>query len=220
MVARGCDRYLFAEYQKLESITMSCGVIWEMKYAMKMKTNWIGSTRIGLLLVLFGILAFSVSAQGESSVATISEVEELTEEVYDAEMAAIELDREKTNAMLGRYMPFIGMGFTIVILTVVFRFVGKADSRRHESIRKYLELGKEVPRELLVDSGNPQTWKPVSDMRKGVIWTSIGLGLVLMPTVLSGEIKAAVIGVIPLLVGIGYFVMSKLDPKPTDEQDS
>lgn len=199
---------------------MSCGVVWVMKHAMKMKTNWIGSIRTGLLVVLFGLLTFSVSAQEEPNIATIDAVEELTEEVFDAEMAAVELDREKTEAMLGRYMPFIGMGFTILILSVVFRFTGQADQRRHESIRKYLELGKEVPLELLVDSGNPQTWKPVSDMRKGVIWTSIGLGLVLMPTVLSGEIKAGVIGVIPLLVGIGYFVMSKIDLKSTDDQDN
>ena len=139
----------------------------------------------------------------------------------ERERAEVRLKKERNKLFLSRVMPFVGMGFTIVILSIIFGFVRKSDKTRHETIRKYLEKGEKVPRELLVDSGDPATWKPVSDRRKGIIWCAVGLGIAITFLIFAGgNAKAGAVGIIPLFIGFGYFIAALIDPKSTDEEEA
>ena len=70
-----------------------------------------------------------------------------------------------------------------------------------------------------MDSGDPATWKPVSDRRKGVIWSAVGLGIAITFLIISeGNVKAGAVGIIPLFIGLGYFIAALIDPQSTEEE--
>lgn len=139
----------------------------------------------------------------------------------ERERARVELQDEKNKLWVVWIMPFAGMGFTLAILTIIFGYSKKADQNRHETIRRYLEKGEEVPERLLIDPDNPRAGKPVSDKRKGVIWIAIGLGLGSFLLVSSGgSMKSAAISLLPLFIGLGYFVAARYDPQKTDGDES
>ncbi|MDA0347441.1 MAG: DUF6249 domain-containing protein [Verrucomicrobia bacterium] len=124
------------------------------------------------------------------------------------------------------FIPFAGMAFSLVALLVIFGWLRIVDKNRHATIQKYLELGKEVPEELLADRGKPKNWQPVSDIRKGLIWCSVGLGISLTLFILTGSSiynfsgagRSSAIGIIPLFIGIGYLIAAKLDAKGSNEE--
>jgi energy-coupling factor transporter transmembrane protein EcfT len=124
-------------------------------------------------------------------------------------------------------IPFAGMAFSLLALLVIFGWLRKVDQHRHETIRKYLENGKEVPEEFLVGQDKPKNWQPVSDIRKGLIWCSVGLGISLTLFILTGSSmynfsgagRTSAIGIIPLFIGIGYLIAAKLDPKRSNEEE-
>lgn len=117
----------------------------------------------------------------------------------------------------GKLVPFVGMAVAVLIVWIVMGMVRATDRHRHETIRQYLEKGVEVPWELLVDDGNPQTWKPVSDLRKATVWLALGLGLGLTAWIFSGNPKSLALGLIFDFIGLGYLIVWKLEPKQLAE---
>ena len=141
-----------------------------------------------------------------------------TEKQFDADWAKLKIDKEKMELMMGRVMPFVGMGFTILILIIVFGTQRRADRNRHETIRKYLELGIEVPELLLIDPANPQHKKPMSDKRKGIIWFSVGIGIAATVYILTGNQKYMATAIIPLFIGVGYLISAFVVPEKSEEK--
>ena len=117
----------------------------------------------------------------------------------------------------GKLVPFAGMAVAVLIVWIVMAMVQNTDRHRHETIRQYLEKGVEVPWELLVDDGNPQTWKPVSDLRKALVWLAIGLGIGLTGWVFSGNPKAMALGLVFDFIGVGYLIVWKMEPKQIEQ---
>jgi hypothetical protein len=133
----------------------------------------------------------------------------------ERERAEVELKKEKNQLFLARVMPFVGMGFTLAILAIIFGYGRRTDQNRHETIRRYLEKGKPVPSQLLIDPDTPATWrKPVSDRRKGILWVAVGLGVGLALIVMGGgEWRKGAVAIIPLCIGMGYLVAATLEPR-------
>ncbi len=118
-------------------------------------------------------------------------------------------------------MPFAGMGFTLLVLWIIFGHSRRVDQNRHETIWRYLERGEEVPVQLLIDPDNPATWrKPVTDRRKGILWCAVGLGLGVMLVIWGdGNLRKGALAVVPLCIGLGYLIAARLEPAPDDEAD-
>ena len=125
-----------------------------------------------------------------------------------------------TDTYPGKLVPFVGMAVAVIIVWVVMAMVQNTDRYRHETIRSYLEKGVEVPYELLVDGGNPQTWKPSSDLRKAMVWLAVGLGIGMTGYIFSGNLKALALGLIFDFIGIGYLIVWKLEPTKVEEDVS
>lgn len=115
-------------------------------------------------------------------------------------------------------IPFAGMATAITILWIIFSAILKSEKMKQESIKQFLEKGKDVPRELLVDAGNPGTWpqKPTNDLRRSVIWLSVGIGMALFAWLISNNIRGMALGIPFIMVGLGYLILSKTCPQPED----
>jgi len=65
---------------------------------------------------------------------------------------------------------------------------------------------------------NPKS-KTVSNLKYGILWSVVGLAL-LIYFIVEQENEAFIVGIVPAFVGIGYILVHFLDkPKKNDEQN-
>jgi hypothetical protein len=83
---------------------------------------------------------------------------------------------------------------------------------RQRTIRMMVEKGQPVPAELLAPT--TRRVRQRSDVRRGVIWTMIGLGaMIFFGAVNDWEGGIWSLGLIPFLIGLGYLLVWKLEGK-------
>ena len=115
-------------------------------------------------------------------------------------------------------IPLVGIVFmTIfgapVLIVMVIGIVALIGSRmRQRTIRMMVEKGQPVPAELLAPE--VRRVRRRSDVRRGVVWTMVGLGLMIwLAAVNDWEGGAWSFGLIPFLIGLGYLIVWKLENK-------
>jgi hypothetical protein len=99
--------------------------------------------------------------------------------------------------------------FTTVVMIVVAGLYAayRRDRSRHETLRAIIERGGELPPDLLMPPSRPR-----SDLRRGVLLLAGGLGLMIVLGALSHEKGVWTAGLVPLLLGLGYLLVWKLEP--------
>jgi len=103
-------------------------------------------------------------------------------------------------------------GAPVLIVALAGMFIFSASRQRHRTIRMMVEKGQPVPAELLM--APTRAARQHSDMRSGVIWTMIGIGLMVwLGAVNDWEGGAWSFGLIPFLIGLGYLSVWKLEAK-------
>jgi hypothetical protein len=131
----------------------------------------------------------------------------------------IDLDDGRSNEDIpAMVIPLVGIVFlTIfgapVLIVLTIGLIALAVSRsRQRTIRMMVEKGQPVPAELLAP--HTKAVRQRSDVRRGVIWTMIGLGaIIFFGAVNDWEQGIWSIGLIPFLIGIGYLMVWKLEGK-------
>jgi hypothetical protein len=115
-------------------------------------------------------------------------------------------------------IPLVGIimlivfGAPVLIVAVIMYFGFSKNRMMHKTIRMMVEKGQEVPAALLAPP--PPAVRQRSDMRRGVILLTVGLGLMLFfAAVNDWEGGAWAIGVIPFVIGLGYLLVWKLEGK-------
>jgi hypothetical protein len=108
------------------------------------------------------------------------------------------------------FLTIFGAPVLIVIMIGVFALL--VSRSRQRTIRMMVEKGQPVPAELLAP--HTRTVRQRSDVRRGVIWTMIGLGaMIFFGAVNEWEGGVWSIGLIPFLIGVGYLMVWKLEGK-------
>lgn len=106
-------------------------------------------------------------------------------------------------------------GAPILIVGLLLYFGFSRSRMMHKTVRMMVEKGQPVPEALL---NPPPHVRKRSDLRRGVILLMIGTGLmVFLGAVNDWEGGAWALGLIPLLIGVGYLLVWMLEGKP-DEQ--
>ncbi len=109
----------------------------------------------------------------------------------------------------------IVFGTPVLIFAVILYFGFSRSRMMHRTVRMMVEKGQPVPAALL---NPPAAVRKRSDMRRGVIWTMIGIGLMaFLAAVNDGDGGAWAFGLIPFLIGVGYLLVWKLEGKPDGE---
>jgi hypothetical protein len=105
-------------------------------------------------------------------------------------------------------------GLVVPLAFFLFLFLGvtaglyiafRKDRERQETLRAMIQRGETIPRELLV----PPT-KKFGDLRRGIILLAGGLGLAIFIGVMPTDRGVWTVGVIPMLLGVGYLLAWKL----------
>jgi hypothetical protein len=108
------------------------------------------------------------------------------------------------------FLSIFGAPVAIVVMVGIFSMI--ATRMRQRTIRMMLEKGQPVPAELLVPA--TRGIRRRSDVRRGVVWTMVGLGLMVwLAAVNDWEGGAWSFGLIPFLIGLGYLIVWKLENK-------
>jgi Flp pilus assembly protein TadB len=108
------------------------------------------------------------------------------------------------------FLSIFGAPVAIVVMIGIISLI--ATRMRQRTIRMMVEKGQPVPAELLVPA--TRGLRRRSDVRRGVVWTMVGFGLMIwLAAVNDWEGGAWSFGLIPFLIGLGYLIVWKLENK-------
>ena len=118
-------------------------------------------------------------------------------------------------------IPLVGIvflsifGAPVLIVILIGGFALLVSRSRQRTIRMLVEKGQPVPAELLAPATRGVRQR--SDARRGVVWTMVGLGLMIwLAAVNDWEGGAWSLGIIPFLIGLGYLLVWRLDVRRED----
>lgn len=202
--------------------------------------------RIVLLLIsVFFIAGAQLRAQNEQPDTVINKEVHITKEalsqavkdsiLYSKLSADQLLDLKNQEAMTERQridsenrsdMPLNGFGifmivllpflFITIVLVITSRIRNKESERKHDLYMKSLEMGQAIPEHFFDE---PKKVNVISNLKKGILWLSAGLGALVYFNVINEE-EALILGIVPTFVGIGYLLVHFLEkPKKADEQN-
>jgi hypothetical protein len=102
-------------------------------------------------------------------------------------------------------------GAPVLIVALIMYFSFSRSRALQKTVRMMVEKGQPVPEGLL---NPPPAQRQRSDLRRGVVLTMIGIGLmVFFGAVNDWEGGSWTLGLIPFLIGAGYLLVWKLDTK-------
>lgn len=105
------------------------------------------------------------------------------------------------------------VGAPLALVGLFLWFKSRKTRLIHETALRLAEKGQPVPPELFLGAE-----EPFSDLRRGVVLVSLGLGIALFMYQMD---KPWSLGLIPLFMGAGYLVVWKLeDGKTRDRKPS
>jgi hypothetical protein len=101
-------------------------------------------------------------------------------------------------------------GAPVLIVAVILYFGFSKSRMQHRTIRMLAEKGQPIPASLMAPP--VPAVRQRSDMRRGVVLTMIGIGVMLfLGAVNDWEGGAWSLGLIPFLIGAGYLIVWKLE---------
>jgi hypothetical protein len=187
-----------------------------------------------LMLLLFILLSYPVlSSHAQND--TIPKSLELSEEVLDklSSEQILELAKEKERlkfehdaAMAEKFgvngqelindmIPseftmvltvVIFFAFLIMLVTIPFYFNQRKSRSRLNLLGKFIDKDKDIPKELMLSEK-----KARSDLHRAIILISLGVSVGLFLYLLKLEQSYWTIGLIPTIIGLGYFLSFKFD---------
>jgi len=104
-----------------------------------------------------------------------------------------------------------------VVMIALFWFRWRARDGMQQTIRMALDKGHELTPEIIDRLGNPKPSK-YKDLRLGIIWLAISLGLALMAFAVGSFAAEALQGTLasaalPFAIGLGYLLIYNLTGK-------
>jgi hypothetical protein len=133
------------------------------------------------------------------------------EQLYKLEIARLE---SKKARFLDEdiVIPLSFFGMILAIIGLISWARARRNRMVHETVRLLVEKGQQLPPDIFRERRRAT---PASDLRKGIAWTAIGVGLTGYFLVGSGGNWG--IGLIPLCIGLGYLIAWKFESnsKPT-----
>jgi hypothetical protein len=112
-------------------------------------------------------------------------------------------------------IPIVGIIFTtlfgapVMVVGIIMLMSYLKARSLHRTVRTMVEKGQEVPAALFTA---PAAQRVRSDMRRGIVLSMIGIGLIIFLGTINGWSEGEwSFGMIPLLIGAGYLLVWKLE---------
>ncbi|HEY6913339.1 MAG TPA: DUF6249 domain-containing protein [Paludibacter sp.] len=143
-------------------------------------------------------------------------------QLLDLKRQEFEVEKQRIENESRSDMPLNGFGifmivmlpflFIVMVLVIQSRVRNRESQRRYDIYMKSIEMGQTVPEHFFDE---PKKTNAPSNLKKGILWLVIGLGIVISFLVMK-EKDGLIVGIIPGFVGIGYLLVHKLDKPKTD----
>ena len=122
--------------------------------------------------------------------------------------------------MAEELIPIVMFVSLAVVLIALFWFRWRARDGMQQTIRMALDKGHELTPEIIDRLGHPKAGK-YKDLRLGVIWLAISLGLALTALAVGSFASEALHGTLasaalPFAIGVGYLVIHFLTGKEAE----
>ena len=137
---------------------------------------------------------------------------------HDKDLDSLDqLDHGKSGDLPAFVIPIVAItmltvfGAPVLIVALIMYFSFSKSRAMHRTVRMMVEKGQPVPEALL---NPPPAQRQRSDLRRGVVLTMIGIGVIaFLGAASEWEGGAWTLGLIPFLIGVGYLLVWKLDTK-------
>jgi hypothetical protein len=163
-----------------------------------------------LCLALVGVVStplhaqdFKVNIGGADSEQAKTE-KELADKL-PADQAAAYLKNRRVWSTIGetaQWLAALAMPVGIVAIVLTFRY--RRQKLTHETMRLMIEKGLPVPTELV--NPPPPVKPPKSDLRRGLIWLAVGIGLTIFLLKTFEDSGLWALGLIPAFIGVAYLL--------------
>ncbi len=114
--------------------------------------------------------------------------------------------------MNGEMIPIVMFAGLTIVFCVLFWFRYRARSEMQQTFRAALDKGQELTPEIIDRLGHPKASKD-KDMRLGIIWLAIAVGIVAFGFGIPDEDDVARIfagiAAFPFAIGIAYLILHK-----------
>jgi hypothetical protein len=104
--------------------------------------------------------------------------------------------------------------FLIMLVAIPFYFNQRKSRSRINLLGKFIDKDKDIPKELMLSEK-----KARSDLHRAIILISLGISVGLFLYLLKLEESYWTIGLIPTIIGIGYFLSFKFDKSNKSVQE-
>jgi uncharacterized membrane protein len=104
-------------------------------------------------------------------------------------------------------VPVVFFGAVVLVVALSLYASFRKDRERHETLRLVIERGGSIPPELV----SPPPKRPTSDLRRGMVLLSGGVGLSIFLAVVPPERGVWTAGLVPVLLGVGYLAVARLE---------
>lgn len=138
---------------------------------------------------------------------------DILEKLSPEQIVELEKARRQQSQFLDAIVPLGCFAMILGIVALVLRKRLQQTRLLHETIRAMIDKGQPIPPELLQP---PAPRRPRSDLRRGLVFLGIGIGLTVW-LALEGGTKWP-LGLIPLLMGIAFLVTWKVERPKNGER--
>lgn len=143
-------------------------------------------------------------------------------QLIDLKREELEIQKQRTENEGRSNMPFNGFElfmicllpflFVAIIIYIGLKAKREESKRRYDLYSKSLEMGQSVPEHFFDE---PKKANPSSNLKRGILWLVIGLGLSISFIVMQKQ-NDMIAGIVPTFVGIGYLLVHFLDKPKTN----
>ncbi|MEL7304466.1 MAG: DUF6249 domain-containing protein [Myxococcota bacterium] len=109
-------------------------------------------------------------------------------------------------------IPFAAFLFVLGLVAVPLWFRNRNQLDKQETLRLMVEKGADIPPGLLATEERPR-----SDLRRGVILISTGIGVSLFLRIVENDDSAWSLGIVPFAIGVGYLLTHWLEREPSGD---
>jgi hypothetical protein len=125
-------------------------------------------------------------------------------------------DRESMGGLVAMLAVILAFGTPIIIVIAILIHKARRTQRIHQTVVALAEKGLPIPPEIFIDKPSADT-DSASPLRRGVILVAVGVGLTIFFLSMPDRDAPWGVGMIPLLIGVGYLIVWKIEGKKEDK---
>jgi hypothetical protein len=185
--------------------------------------NWVVALIVGLCLgTMLAVAAFGDTNDGVVSIELkhgdaaldLTKGKEIPPEIAERltadqlyELMQMKMEKSADIPVVAPLIVAIVFGCPVLIVAAVLYFRQRRHAMMHRTLAAMIEKGTPIPPELLT----PEPRRRPSDLRRGIVLLMTGFGVI--GFFLAQKEEGWGLGLIPLLIGVGYLIVWKLDQR-------